>query len=229
MRRTIRNFCVHSLAFAVISSIGAAFADTTAPESHVVALTNTDWSQNLVFAKFDPALGTLTRVDFSLEGHVVGSAKFENTGASASTVTMQLKADITLTRPDSSLLVTTIPIANTSDNVSAFDGTNDFGGTSGRTYNNLAATLTNVSFTMSGADLALFTGPGSVTLPISAKGTSNATGSGSIITQFSTQAGATATIFYTFTVVPEPASIALTAIGGIGFLALFRKRITRKV
>ena len=228
MRRVIRNLCVYSLTIALISSLSAVVADTTPPETHSVALTTTDWSQNLVFAKFNPSLGTLTRVDFSLQGNVLGSAQFENTGASPSTVTMQLKADITLTRPDASVLVTTIPIANTSDNVSAYDGTTDFGGTSGRTYNNLTATMTNVGFTVSGPDLALFAGPGSITLPVGAKGTSSANGSGSIITKFTTQAGATATIFYTFTAGPEPASLALTAIGGIGVMGLFRKRFARK-
>lgn len=225
MRCTTRSLVVLGLAGCVLLIGKAAWADFKITQTESVALSTTDWTRNLVFNKFDPSQGTLTEVDFSLTGNVVGSAQFENTSGASATIKMQLRADLKLVRPDNSVIITTIPIANTSDTVGAYDGVTDFAGSSGRSYTNLSASLTNTGFTTTGSDLALFAGPGTVTLPLSATGTSFASGAGSLVAVFNTQAAGSATITYTFTPVPEPSSLFLTAMGGGAVLVgLFRHR-----
>jgi len=51
---------------------------------------------------------------------------------------MNLPATITLKRPDDTPLASVIPLANTVDEVTTFDDTIDFGGTSGRTCSDLS-------------------------------------------------------------------------------------------
>lgn len=171
------------------------------------------------FQKFNPSLGTLTGIQFSLTGDVNGSAQVESLDGSPSTVTSTLAASITLTRPDLSTLVVALPTLSSIDNLSAFDGIIDFGGTSGASHSG-SSFLTAFSGILSGAgDLALFTGPGSIVLPISATGASTASGAGNLLTLFSTQAGANASVTYTYnsSVVPEPSTTGLI---GLGFAAI---------
>ncbi len=83
---------------------------------------------------------------------------------------MNLQATITLTDPSLNVLATVIPVANTSDNVTAYDGVTDFGGTSGKSYLGLAG---NDSDSGSSVDFPAFTGVGNILLPITGTGTSN--------------------------------------------------------
>lgn len=103
-----------------------------------------------------------------------------------------------------------LPIASTSDNVTAFDGTIDFGGTSGKSYTGLS---NSDSETGSSVDYATFTGSGNVSLPIKAQGTSTGSGAGNLLLQFATNAAASASVTYTYSAVPEPASLMSLAIG----------------
>ena len=188
-----------------------------------IALSSTNWANSLNVPQFNPALGTLTQIDFSLSGHVEGTAKFESLDASPATINLSLQATISLQRPDLSSLVTVIPVANTSDNVSAYDNTMDFDGSSGKTYSGLSGNDTLMfSSPPPLADLALFTGVGSINLPVSATGSSSGSGAGNLITQFLTSASAEASVTYHYTPAPEPASLALLALGGS--VALRRRR-----
>ncbi|MFO0973082.1 MAG: choice-of-anchor E domain-containing protein [Phycisphaerae bacterium] len=179
----------------------------------------TNWNQNINIPKFDTALGTLQSIEFLLGGTVQGSAAFESLDAAPATVTLDLSATITLTRPDMSVLVVSLPAASTVDNVLAFDGLIDFGGASGRSYPNLSDTDTN-SVTLgppvSAADLALFSalGGGNIALPISAIATSHGSGAGNLLVQFTTLAGADVRVKYTYKAIPEPATLALILLGG---------------
>jgi hypothetical protein len=109
---------------------------------------------------------------------------------------MNLQATITLQRPDLSTLVTVIPLAQTSDFVTAFDGSIDFGGTSGKTYSGLSGDATESNCVTDPADLALFTGTGTIVLPAKAIGTSTGSGAGNLILQFNTSASAQANVTY---------------------------------
>ncbi|MEZ4649706.1 MAG: choice-of-anchor E domain-containing protein [Candidatus Eisenbacteria bacterium] len=178
---------------------GAASADIVNVQySDTIALGATNWNGTVSFPQFDPVLGTLLSVTFELSGHVEGSAKFESLDASPATVTMNLAAEIDLQRPDLTSLVTVLPLVATNDNVLAFDGVIDFGGDSGRTYEGLSGDDTESSTTMNPADLALFTGNGTIDLPASAIGASTGSGAGNLILQFATSASCDVTVNYEY-------------------------------
>jgi hypothetical protein len=211
---------------------GSATADQTVPQSQSVALQSTDWASNLVFNKFDSTLGTLTGVEFTLTGHLQGTAAYENTAYADATVNLLLRAVITLGSTPTTAITTVTLVSATTDHAGPFDGTIDFAGTSGKTYGALSADK-SVSVVLSdAASLALFTGTGSILLPISAIGTSAASGLGNLLTRFSTSASSSATLVYDYAPptnpsgqdVPEPTSLVLAACGGLGLLVLSRRR-----
>lgn len=181
-----------------------------------VATQRTNWVENLVFPKFDPTLGTLTNVTFTISGTVSGSAAFENRDADSATITVNLQARIGLQRPDLTNLVVVIPIATNTETVDAFDGVIDFGGASGRTYTALNSTVTDSSSTSAAVDLALFTASfagENITLPSFATGESNGSGAGNLTLDFATFGSAEAKVEYTY--VPAPGAAALFGLVGL--------------
>lgn len=164
-----------------------------------IPLQSTNWQNTVSIPKFNANLGTLQSIQFSLTGNVQGTAQAESQDASPSQVTTSFSASIQLTRPDNSLLVVTLPVANFVDNFTAADGVLDFGGTSGATHPNINATDTqSITSPPPASDLALFTGVGNIVLPVAATGASVATGSGNLVTVFQTMASADVQVCYTY-------------------------------
>jgi hypothetical protein len=189
----------HPFALAALLLLGAATSQAdSVTYSGSIALAPTNWNNSLIIPKFDSALGCLDNICFSLNGHVEGTAKFESLDGGPATVTMNLQSTLTLQRPDLSTLVVTIPLATTVDNVTAFDGIVDFAGTSGMTYSALAGSSLDTACSSTAADKALFTGAGNITLPCVGAGSSNGSGAGNLILQFSTSAAADAQVTYTY-------------------------------
>lgn len=181
-----------SVAFAGGSSSTLCFSDS-------IPLQSTNWASSVSIPQFNPALGTLQSIQFTLSGNVQGTARAESLDASPTLVNTQFSADITLTRPDMSVIVVTIPIANFSDPLGPFDGTIDFGGSSGVTHPGINANDSDMAISPPPlSDLVLFTGLGNIVLPVVATGTSTATGSGNLITQFTTQAQCSVEVCYTY-------------------------------
>jgi hypothetical protein len=191
---------------AAVIAAGAALAATAAATgstltfSDSIPVQNTNWSHSVSLPKFDPSQGTLNSITLTLNGHIEGQAAVESTDASQTTITTQFRADITLARPDNSVIAIVIPQVDNNVTLAAFDGTIDFAGPSGMTFANL---MQNASQSVTSpppiSDLALFSGVGNIVLPVTAVGTSVATGSGNVITQFTTKASAVVTVVYQFT------------------------------
>ena len=194
-----------------------------------------DWTSSVTIPKFDSSLGALNSVTFRLSGTVQGSAQSENTSPSAGNdITLNLSAALQLFRPGTldlahRLAVTTPAVANTFA-ASVYDGVTDFAGTSGVTYAGLTATKVNKAVYSSDADLALFTGLGTIDLPLTAIGKSKATGGGSAISVFDTQARGEVTVTYNYgPAVPEPRVYgAFGVVVCVGLAALRRRASVKK-
>ena len=218
----LKSFLVAGVALAATAT--AANATTVTYTSNVVPLTSTNFSGvALNLQQFNPTWGVLTGISVHLHGDILGSASAENLGGPA-TVTLNLSATLTLTRPDNSTIVVTTPVINQIASLSAYDGMLDFGGTSGVSFPNQTASADNTA-SLGAGDFALFTGMGTVGGLLTGSGASNATGSGNLVTLFRTQAGGYADVTYTFspTTTPEPAAIALLGLG-MGVLGFARRR-----
>ncbi len=153
--------------------------------------------------KFDQAGQCLTSVCVSLDGGVTGEIGFENYDNFPKTVNVYFDGRITLHRPDNTLLLTVLPGTTTTDNVTAYDGTLDYGGTSGRTYTGVNATQADSTCLASPADLALFTGAGTIGLPGTA--TDLSTQSGANSWSIGVKGYATIKVTYNFADCPVPA------------------------
>ena len=180
---------------------GQAWAQTaTVQFSDAVALTTTNWDRTVSIPKFNPALGSLISVTLTLNGRIEGQAAVESSDSSPITITTQFKADITLARPDNSVLAVVIPQVDNVSNLAPSDGTLDFAGPSGQTFANLIQSAQqSVTSPPPPSDLALFSGAGNIILPVLARGTSQAVGSGNVTTSFATKAAATVTVIYLYT------------------------------
>lgn len=163
----------------------------------------TNWSTTVSLPKFDSGLGILNSVQITLASQVRGDAQAESHDNAPATIVLSFQSEVRLLRPDMSILVTTNPLATFTDNVSAYDGTQDYRGTSGVSHLGIIASQsTSVTSPPPASDLVLFSGPagnpGTITLPISASGTSFASGAGNLIAQFMTSASAVVTVCYNY-------------------------------
>jgi|GEM_PF-1469968 len=198
------KFC--SAFAAVLSGATLAFAGQSQTGSvcysDSIQLQTTNWDQSVSIPKWDPELGILHRVEFRLSGTIQGSAAIESLDAADSTVTTTYQAAITLTRPDLSVLVVATPLEQFVDDLTAYDTVFDFGGTSGITHGGINTKDQETVDSTNLVDLDLFTGDagnaGTIILPVSAAGSSTASGSGNLITQFLTDAEATVEVCYYF-------------------------------
>lgn len=181
----------------------------------------TGWMDSVEIPLFDPSLGILKSIDFTLQGQIFGSAQYESLDAGPSLVTIVFSGEIVLTRPDMSTIVVSQPLLNIMEPATAFDTTIDFMGTSGSTFGMLFDQQTEMATSPPPlSDLALFTGVGTINLPVSAEGMSFIMGPGNFVAQFMQSAAASVEVTYHYNVVPVPGAALLGAIGlgGIGWV-----------
>lgn len=175
-----------------------------------VPVQSTDWSTTRTFARFDPALGVLQRIELEMIARCEADIRLECFDNAPSIVSSTAAFAVQLARPDASAIAVSAPSISFSDTLSAYDGVLDFDGTSGESHLGIVAADTQLASLTSPADLALFTGPagvpGTIALQLTGSATSFATGGSALVVSFQTRAGVPALrVCYVF----APAGVAV--------------------
>jgi protocatechuate 3,4-dioxygenase beta subunit len=170
---------------------------TTAPQTLHFARSRTTWSRSGVVQQFNPALGTLTAVEVINSGTIHGTAKVESTDAMPQTITSQVNALLRLQVPGYGNLDAT-DTSSQSFQATAFDGTIDYAGGSGRDLGTRQVPVSKSTTLTSAAALALYTGTGTVTLTELASGGTSLIGSsgGNLQSVVTTEGEADVTVIY---------------------------------
>ncbi len=180
---------------------------TTQPQVFAFADATTGWSSNLPVRQFNPALGTLEAVKITVAADIAGSVAAEDLGTAGSAFVTQTAA-VTVGQPGSFLDLAAAPSVNDTQMLAAFDGTADFAGTSGQIDQGLTNTATMSSELEDTAQLAAFTGTGTVSVPIATTSSATLDGPANLVARLLAQAGATVSVSYTY----RPADIPPTAV-----------------
>ncbi len=182
---------------------------TTDPQCQTIDQTATNWTSSVTLDKFDPSLGVLTQVGLSAMGTIIQTIKIESHDTSPQTVTGTGTATITVTLPSSPQTLVVSPTNTVMHPYTAYDGVQDFGGTSGSTDTGVTNTATQTLSPY--APISDFNGPGTVMLPVAAVASSHTSGAGNVVSQFITTAGATVCVQYTYVLPTATPTVTPTA------------------
>jgi hypothetical protein len=180
-------------------------ADQTIPPgeqtvSNTVSLPEqtTNWTRTLSIPRFDPALGTLTEVEIINQGDLTGQIRVESEDRVPQTVTGTVSGTLTLSGPGVSSLVASSSRSETF-NAAAYDHNPDFAGPSGHDFGPQTVSGSKTITLTDAADLARYTGGGSVSFTEKATGTSSATSTGgNLLDRITEQGEGSVTVVYHF-------------------------------
>lgn len=188
---------------ALAASVAAMSATGTLTVSANLPYADTNWTNSLVLSQFDNSLFNLDSVDISFHGAIQSTMKFENRNSTARDYSAQVGYNIVLNKPAGGTLLAVNPnSASVSGTLPAYDGTFDFGGTSGISYPTTNSDASGTVTITDPSDLAAFIGTGNVSLPVNASASSTVVGSGNFVRQIMTQAAADVKITYHYSYTP---------------------------
>ena len=181
-------------------------ADSVICVQNSIAMEQLNWNYNLSVPAFDSTLGQLNSVTLTLTATLSGSVYVENESANPVDFTALLNAEVDLGDTNTSPAVLQAkPFITIDQPLDAFDGNEDFGGTSGAVIEGLtniqvvATTFTNA------ADLAAFAA--GFAYPVAAYGDSSYVGGGTMVTIFLSSAQADLNVCYSYTPVAQGAGL----------------------
>ncbi len=161
------------------------------PEDYV------DWNSSVSLPKFDAAMGSLTAVDLLLTMNLSKEIMIENTNPNSGNFTSNLTGSIIAILPSSESVSVSINDSQ-EGNLSAFDGSADFGGASGfKSVSEVPTEGSAVSISNIGDFLAGLPGE-SITIPVRTQISSQTTMPGSSSSGVMTRAGAKVCVTYTY-------------------------------
>lgn len=160
----------------------------------------TDWNFSFALPKSDSSFGVLTKATIYInctEWHPYFGV--ENTSASAASTSPSSGIQVSVTPPVGSAInaINAIPHLNTS--LGAYDGTTDYTGLSGRSWDNeFASVIAPARVITLASQLNPFRGTGNVSFPTTALSTVTLTGGGNLLSQISTFVGTSVSIVYEY-------------------------------
>jgi protocatechuate 3,4-dioxygenase beta subunit len=169
--------------------------DETLTKTVTFPSTETDFNLSGVLDQFDPSLGQLQSVEIQHAGSITSEIKVENLSqVSASNISGNVSGTLTLTAPG---VNNNLAINGSAGSFHAgiYDGTLDFGGTSGTSFGQRTANGSN-TITLTGSDITPYIGTGTVNVNEAAVATSSATGGGNLDVLVNSTATSTITVIY---------------------------------
>lgn len=169
-------------------------------------MSGTDWFQDFLVTEFDPALGTLTQVQITINSHSIGAAAAENQSTGFVSVTLRHKVLVELDDGISPGLGLAPSVSQRSivADLMPWDGVLDFNGPSGDTYSGISEVGSGTTvLTPTDARFNTFIGPAGVQFATSHRLRSWALseafgGGGNMTVTFSHQAAASLEIKYIY-------------------------------
>ena len=148
---------------------------------------------------FSPTMGTLTEVDLVTSGSVGAGFQAENLGTTTTAIEATVAGNVSINVPTGEIPVT-IPSLHWAFDAPAFDGTLDYGGTSGKEFAPATSgSSPQTTVLTSATDLAAFTGNFRIPISVSNHTTqSSSAADGKLSALFKTQTSATITVIYHF-------------------------------
>ena len=200
MRRVARVATL-ALAVGLVLALAAGPASADPGQQVVLPMRTADWSATATFQQFDPAAGDLLAVHVSVTADLQGRATITNTTDALVAVVADLGATVSVNRPaGGSTIVEASPAAATAQDVGPLQqDVRDVSDT-----RSASVTLT------SPADLAAFTGTGTIRLGVTATAGSWAPSLPGVDIALETAAGAAVTVTYDFVAdnrAPDPPTI----------------------
>ncbi len=191
-------------AVAVAATLGILFGTNTARAEEItvsgaISPTLTDWRETVAVPQFDPVQGTLYRVEIQITGSITGNANMESLDSQPAIIDLTMASRVDLLGTDGSVIISAEPAASTSRSFTAFDGDNDFAGSSGDQIAGLIGFDESVSATLTEpSDLERFRGTGDIDILLVASANALADGAGNIALRFETLTSATLAVTYIF-------------------------------
>ncbi len=186
--------------FAVDQTVSTTTQVLTQTASVPLQFTNFNLTRTL--PQFDPGLGTLLSVEITSSATTSIQTSVENLDAQPATLTIASTGSVAVDGAALPAGRADVLDVMTSQNDSipspAFDGVEDFGGTSGFTLPAQVQTETATLTLTDPADLAAFIGLGGTSFQITGAGNATVTGGGNLLTSVTSQAGADLTIVYRY-------------------------------
>lgn len=221
MNDTMKTFFFAS-AFAVFASVSAFAGSITFTGSFGPLTTN--FTTNTPLSQFDPSLGNLTSVVFSITGTSSGSETVTNLSGADDTYNVDISTRLQMRDPSNVVLTVVTPLFNDP----AFAVANN----TTRIDNGTSNPLTNISTITSSfaAYIGAAGNPGTLNFNVFATGRSSATGPTPSMVSATTSAFGTDSVTYNFSNpvigTPEPATMGLlgSALVSLGFLRFRTKK-----
>ena len=190
----------------------------------------TNWTYDVSLPRFDPALGVLESVTFTLCGEVYGIASFESLAPASSSISLDLSASIALDCPGATAELLVEPTMVMVESVGPYDGLLDWEGASGRRLGFRADRSENTRSEVLLTDLEGYIGKGSIIVPVSANAVSRISGPGNLQSDITTIAEADVTVAYDY-IIPEPGALISLGVGvtGLWGLSIRRRRNQRNL